>query len=110
MPALTLKLGLYQEAHECYRIFQTWTSYVCTQPGYLGLKLKPVVVPGQRGYAGREGMLTGKGQAFGANAWNFSTCRRDRESAKLFLCQGCELLGRGCCDADKRVLVFSSSS
>ena len=27
-----------------------------------------------------------------------------------FLCQGCELLGRGCCDADKRVLVFSSSS
>ena len=29
-------------------------------------------------------MLTGKGQAFGANAWNFSTCRRDRESAKLF--------------------------
>ena len=44
MPALTLKLGLYGEAHECYRIFQTWTSCVCTQLGYLRLKLKPVVV------------------------------------------------------------------
>ena len=32
------------EAHECYRIFQTWTSCVCTRLGYLGLKLKPVVL------------------------------------------------------------------
>ena len=44
MPALTHKLGLYRDAHECYRIFQTWTSYVCTHLGYLGLKLKPVVL------------------------------------------------------------------
>ena len=32
------------------------------------------------------------------------------ESRPSCLCQGCELFGRGCCDADKRVLVFSSSA
>ena len=90
MPALTLKLGLYREAHECYIIFQTWTSCVCTQLGYLGLELKPVVVrhAGSARRSGGEVMLTGKGQAFGANAWNFSTCKRDRESAKLLCMPG----------------------
>ena len=67
-------------------------------------------MPGQRGNAGRDGMLTGKGQAFGANAWNLSTCRRDRESAKLLFMPGMWTALKRMLWRRQRVLVFSSSA
>ena len=84
------EIGTVSESPWVLGIFQTWTSSVCMQLRYLGLKLKPVVL--RHAWSARQcwerGDADRKGTGFGANAWNLSTCRRDRESAKLLFMSG----------------------
>ena len=59
---------------------------------------------------GERGCLQEKDRPLAPVPGPFPPAEEIESRPSYCLCQGCELLERGCCDADKRVLVFSSSA